>query len=621
MAEPTIIQIDNLTTQHQPADASFSFSLAQLYDSLPVDEGHIRILDLEPEPRHRLQGRARQPVVPPLRGTLRIVSLEDRPDFVALSYVWGSKADPPDLLLCNGCKIEITSNCKDALQAVQRSQGPVTIWVDAICINQKDNTEKASQIPNMEDIYTWARMVYVWLGPGDEHTDSIMKTLREASHRGICLEGNRIRHLDCKLAGRGAAEDSWTLCMQDLKDCWVYVRWVNPLLLDVSRLASPLLVLANYLPCQGERNYAKSLDSLLSRPWVNRAWTFQELILAQDITLMCGEQLLSWDRFVRGLWIWGYHHRYYHGFHHVYTLTQLPSFHRYRLHYKGPDLDHPKMKYFRECSPRSEVEVAIGATHVELAGKTLQIRGMIVCQVGFATETFEKIEHDDSDDELVVKLETRVATLCQLIHRARDLPFNAAYKTIAESILQTINGFKPENQPLEASDRVFEPDNGQLADPRRGPRFVRLGHVTESSDSVLQRDAEQFESSSSFSNLYKNIRATLNGVGDAQIDYLAVSMAVLQRHIPPLEYSAIADLCDKFAKRRLFDTLTGYLGLGPPGMRAGDFVAIVAGVPVPMVFRGTGSIDTYLVIGPAFVLGLMGKPDLDLSSVKDLNLV
>ncbi|KAF2106705.1 heterokaryon incompatibility, partial [Lophiotrema nucula] len=38
------------------------------------------------------------------------------------------------------------------------------LWIDAMCINQHDNTEKGTQVQMMRDIYMKASRVVVWLG-------------------------------------------------------------------------------------------------------------------------------------------------------------------------------------------------------------------------------------------------------------------------------------------------------------------------------------------------------------------------------------------------------------------------------------------------------------------------
>jgi hypothetical protein len=98
----------------------------------------------------------------PLSGKLRIVSLQDSPQFMALSYVWGAYSSPRVVINCNGgTPIEITMNCRDALIALRKRYGAVTIWIDLICIDQKNILEKNQQIPLMEEIHTWAERVLV----------------------------------------------------------------------------------------------------------------------------------------------------------------------------------------------------------------------------------------------------------------------------------------------------------------------------------------------------------------------------------------------------------------------------------------------------------------------------
>jgi len=48
------------------------------------------------------------------------------------------------------------------------------IWIDAICIDQGSNAEKAKQIGLMARIYWQASLVHIWLGPRDEDSDTAM---------------------------------------------------------------------------------------------------------------------------------------------------------------------------------------------------------------------------------------------------------------------------------------------------------------------------------------------------------------------------------------------------------------------------------------------------------------
>lgn len=172
-----------------PLPAPVSTAPSQLYadPDLKLDgDRTIRVLDIE-----RTKGNEYEA---PLRGRLRVVDLRQSPAFTALSYVWGAP-DPPDRpdplnrISCNhGREIPITSNCRDALKSLRHIYGGVTIWVDAICINQKDNEEKKTQLPLMGDIYTWAQTVFVWIGPSKiegvvDHAPAINALLKAGQRR------------------------------------------------------------------------------------------------------------------------------------------------------------------------------------------------------------------------------------------------------------------------------------------------------------------------------------------------------------------------------------------------------------------------------------------------------
>jgi hypothetical protein len=51
------------------------------------------------------------------------------------------------------------------------------LWVDAICINQKDDAERNAQVKRMADIYNRASNVCVWLGVGDPTQKTALESI------------------------------------------------------------------------------------------------------------------------------------------------------------------------------------------------------------------------------------------------------------------------------------------------------------------------------------------------------------------------------------------------------------------------------------------------------------
>lgn len=111
--------------------------------------------------------------------SLSVEELHEKP-YSALSYVWGKPADPPNTIDCSGVQIAVSAECLSALQRLRDKLGEFTIWIDAICIDQGNDDEKAQQIPMMKDIYMTAHTTYIWLGEGDNAKDRAMQYLLKA---------------------------------------------------------------------------------------------------------------------------------------------------------------------------------------------------------------------------------------------------------------------------------------------------------------------------------------------------------------------------------------------------------------------------------------------------------
>lgn len=122
------------------------------YPELRYPASSIRILYIRP-------GKSRDK----LRGQLEVAPLAQRPEYDALTYSWGDPSDSKTIVI-NGKKTRITKNLHEALVNIRDRSKTIPIWVDQICIDQTNLSEKSSQIPLMTDIYSRARTVRMWLG-------------------------------------------------------------------------------------------------------------------------------------------------------------------------------------------------------------------------------------------------------------------------------------------------------------------------------------------------------------------------------------------------------------------------------------------------------------------------
>lgn len=130
--------------------------LAILYSRLPIDAQEIRLLFLHPP---RLGCGIECSLV-----TRRRKDVFD--EYYALSYTWGDTTRHEAVSINGICGVSVTDNLFAALGHLRDSKSYKTqkFWVDALCINQNDRTERSLQVQRMREIYSSAKRVFVWLG-------------------------------------------------------------------------------------------------------------------------------------------------------------------------------------------------------------------------------------------------------------------------------------------------------------------------------------------------------------------------------------------------------------------------------------------------------------------------
>ena len=100
--------------------------------------------------------------------------------YEALSYVWGNPDETVPILIGDHY-FKVTKNLHAALLRLRNHYFERIIWVDAICINQADDQEKALQVQNMGKIYDQASRVIIWFGEGTDDSDQAFEDIRNAA--------------------------------------------------------------------------------------------------------------------------------------------------------------------------------------------------------------------------------------------------------------------------------------------------------------------------------------------------------------------------------------------------------------------------------------------------------
>jgi Heterokaryon incompatibility protein (HET) len=137
-------------------------------------DGEFRILTLFP-------GREESTI----ECTLQHASFNNPPPYEALSYTWGNPKGPKNdipvrgkpkkkfRIQLEGKRKRVGYNLEAALQQLRDETRPVTLWIDAICIDQSNREERSEQVNVMARIYSQASQVIVWLGETDIYVNVV----------------------------------------------------------------------------------------------------------------------------------------------------------------------------------------------------------------------------------------------------------------------------------------------------------------------------------------------------------------------------------------------------------------------------------------------------------------
>lgn len=119
---------------------------------------------------------------------LKNASISSPPRYEALSYTWGDpkgveskfpvKGNPNQsfTIAVNGQHAEVRYNLNAALFQLRHQTEPRVVWIDAICIDQRNDSEKSEQVQLMARIYSQASKAIIWLGEDDEYVDIAFDT-------------------------------------------------------------------------------------------------------------------------------------------------------------------------------------------------------------------------------------------------------------------------------------------------------------------------------------------------------------------------------------------------------------------------------------------------------------
>jgi hypothetical protein len=97
----------------------------------------------------------------------------------ALSYAWGGHLVLRRFIKLDNRTYLVTDSVYQALRELRHADESRLLWIDAVCINQADLTERKEQVQAMRQIYTHAEQVIVWLGRAPQGASNDFKMFRK----------------------------------------------------------------------------------------------------------------------------------------------------------------------------------------------------------------------------------------------------------------------------------------------------------------------------------------------------------------------------------------------------------------------------------------------------------
>jgi hypothetical protein len=177
------------------------------------------------------------------------------PPFVAVSYRWGKNRTNGHVLL-NGRLFPICDNLNAFFANTYSSLIGEYMWIDQICIDQKNTLEQNNQVTKMDRVFQTAYKVIAWVGPEEGDSRVAMETIRSWP------EGTPHSY---RVSPYGVPPDN-----------------------------AP----DDGVPVHGFQIYPQleSVIKFFRREYWYRAWVIQELVLARNIVIHCGHHKVHWKK-------------------------------------------------------------------------------------------------------------------------------------------------------------------------------------------------------------------------------------------------------------------------------------------------------------------------------------
>ncbi|KAI1748758.1 heterokaryon incompatibility protein-domain-containing protein [Xylaria castorea] len=526
------------------------------------------------------------------------------PAYEAVSYAWGDVSHKHPAI-CDGFQHMISLNLRDGLIAMRLRDCSRMLWVDFICIDQRNTEERGQQVSIMRSIYEGASRVLVWLGPdtesrGKQAIAAMREITRECLKRGV--------------NNKGVDEAS----LKSVDELWD--------VLPTERLEGPR---------SDNPETWKSLAWIFSRPWFSRLWVIQEVNSNKDVQLLCGSCHVSWDVAVvaasyirrhasiyrhwgfpesnypnayymrRRFWLqqvslpsllnWGRSFKASESLDRVYALMGMPSFTKMRVPWTA-DYSRPKRILYEDVATKciqnmQDLRVLTYSQHSQ-EGKNFP---------SWVPQWDREALYEPINDSLT-KVHWKASGNKGL---SKDTEIAAGVLRITGVVFDVVESMCPLGDAMWAHRQTDHPVLQFWERQRREPRAYPTGETNLEAFSFVMTAGLGHDLRKASEN-----RKLFNANFAAYLSHLLRSSAynpTTYRSVTAAgkggNWSHYDDLVRRKCRNRaLLLTKRGYLGLGP-ACQVGDHVCILRGGEVPFILRPING--HFRLVGDAYIHGIM----------------
>ncbi|KAF4965572.1 hypothetical protein FSARC_6657 [Fusarium sarcochroum] len=276
-----------------PCPAEDKAEAGMLYTTLDTNTSTIRLITLLPDAWSE-----------PIGCSLSETKLSSKQPYKALSYAWNNGYSTSDVIYINvnDRAIPVSYNLYTALRRLRLPHASIQIWVDSLCINQDDVSERTQQVKLMRQIYQNSSEVVICLGEkgiNDDLGDSILPI----------ITGQRLsRTPEDDLARVEWYGNDW-----DLPKLNAYIQAVskrdssfNPNIRDIFGAFCVLYLLSMKIPAAEIMHLrhidysmpiVKGLYAIMDQSWWRRIWVVQETVVARKATIYYSKLSAPWSMF------------------------------------------------------------------------------------------------------------------------------------------------------------------------------------------------------------------------------------------------------------------------------------------------------------------------------------